>query len=183
MRVWLIILFFGGSVSGYTNQGFQYYYYSALYGKSYQNSDWYNSFEFQFHKRFNRKRFYSYLGVATNYTFGNEFESFGLKAMMNPTYFQANIGSRTEIEPFILLETNLVRKNEQLDSKSHSVTPGIGFNITFAPRMVSFIKFQTQCGYQLNKNFLNNKNGFTAEAKLGVGLGFMKRYRKKESNK
>ena len=176
MRVWLIILFFGVSISSYSSKGFQYYYYSALYGKSYQNSNWHNSFEFQFHKKLNMKRFYSYLGMAANYTFGNEFESFGLKAMMNPTYIQAYLGSnRTEIEPFILLETNLVRKNRQFDSKSHSVTPGIGFSMNFAPRMASFIKLQSQCGYQLNRKFLRNENGLTAEVKLGIGLGFMKK--------
>lgn len=180
MKRLIVILFLLNGCTSFSSKGFQYYNYTLLYGTSYQNSLFHHSFEFQFHKRFNRHRMFSYFGIGGSYSFNLTSQSIGLKSMFNPTYMELYISKKTSLRPYIFIEGNLMRENNKFDNSLHSITPGLGFFGAYYPDIGRFIKVQFQMGYQLNKKFITNENGFTAELKVGFGIGFRKVIRRKK---
>ena len=115
MKHLIFILFLGISCFGYSTKGFDYYRYSLLYGKIYKNDLFYYSLEFNLHKRFVGRHYRgNYHGIGASIDYGKDYQSFGLKGMLNPTYIEFELTRRIRFHPYIWIQGNLVRKDEKL---------------------------------------------------------------------
>ena len=171
MKHLIFILFLGISCFGYSTKGFDYYRYSLLYGKIYKNDLFYYSLEFNLHKRFVGRHYRgNYHGIGASIDYGKDYQSFGLKGMLNPTYIEFELTRRIRFHPYIWIQGNLVRKDEKLISKEHNIASGLGLYGHIHVSRCVFLRPQIQVGYGLNKEYLSGENGLVIEAKIGVGI-------------
>ena len=176
----LLCLVLFSSANGH--RGFGLNNYSLLHGKTQINTTGnYHSVEFQFDKKIHGCLMRTnYKGYGLNYTFGDKYQSFGLKGMINPTkrFFQ---GSRKFIfHPYLLLQVNLVRENGTFNNYKNNICPGIGLNGVWRITRKINIRPQLQVRHNVNEEFLKNESGLRFDLRIGIGVDKF-RFSKKEN--
>ena len=90
--------------------------------------------------------------------------------MYTPPRISLIVTRKSKIHPYVFVQGNLVRTNTDFTNTVHHVVPGLGLNglYQFASNLV--LRPQFQVGYNWNKQFVSESNGWVIEAKLGIGL-------------
>ena len=172
MKYLIFLLFVGISFLGNAKWGYSLRDYSLLYGRTFfESGSAFNAIEFQFDKVrrncFGRSK---YRGFGVSYGFGKETQRYGLKGMFNPTKQIFYVTRRIRFEPYLMLQANLVRENKSFANYQNNISPGLGFNgICRISRSIN-LRPQFQVRYNVNEEYLENKNGLRFDIRLGIGI-------------
>ncbi|MGB1041558.1 MAG: hypothetical protein ACPGVD_11845, partial [Flavobacteriales bacterium] len=146
--------------------------YSFLYGQTYLlNKNLYHSFEFQFDRKIHScLTRTNYVGFGASFSFGNNQQSFSFKGMINPTKFSLLISRKSILHPYLLVQANLVRENNSFANYKNNVSPGIGINLAWRIKNRIYIRPQFQVRYNVNEEYLKNKDGLRIDLRIGIGI-------------